>query len=224
VTNDRQVEWILKPVNFRFASVIAMPTPPLAGHRGDRAEGLAEGERTVAKQNPAHSPSAAGGDRRIKNRDAGPADASAKLNAWLQRIALSHQPSGQLARRCSSAETRAMPSHQRLGPDGCHCLHDRGKPPIRMQEEQTIAVRELDPTTHLALKHNQLTSEYGILSLKSANRPERRNQQPQKEEEQRYHRGRRYVIPSPHQSNVIRHFQEYMPYGLLVPDAPCFQT
>jgi len=51
-----------------------------------------------------------------------------------------------------------------------------------LEEKQAIAVRELDPTTHLALKHDQLTSERGILSLKSADRPERRNQQSQKEE------------------------------------------
>jgi hypothetical protein len=66
-----------------------------------------------------------------------------------------------------------------------------------------IAVRELDPTTDLALKHNQLMSERGILSLKLANRPKRRNQQPQKEEEQRDHRGRRYVIASPDQVNEV---------------------
>ena len=51
----------------------------------------------------------------------------------------------------------------------------RWKPPIQLQEEQAIAVRELDPTAHLALKYNQLTSERGILSLKPADRPERRN-------------------------------------------------
>jgi hypothetical protein len=61
-----------------------------------------------------------------------------------------------------------MPSHQRLGPDGRHCLHDRWKPPIQLEEEQAITVRELDPTSHLALKHNQLTSQRGILSLKPA--------------------------------------------------------
>src|SRR5215472_11792737 len=83
-----------------------------------------------------------------------------------------------------AAETRAMPSHQRLGPDSRHRLHDRWKPPIQLEEEQAIAVREPDPTTHLALKHNQLMSERGILSLKSADRSERRKQQPQKEEEQ----------------------------------------
>src|SRR5437667_6804762 len=96
-----------------------------------------------------------------------------------------------------------MPSHQRLGPDGRHCLHDRWKPPIQLEEEQAIAVRELDPTAHVTLKHNQLTSERGILSLKPADRPERRNQQPQKEEEQRDHRGRRYVIPSPDQTDEV---------------------
>jgi hypothetical protein len=43
----------------------------------------------------------------------------------------------------------------------------------------------------------------GILSLKPADRPERRNQQSQKEEEQRDHRGRRYVIPSPDQTDEV---------------------
>jgi len=72
-----------------------------------------------------------------------------------------------------------------------------------LQEEQAIAIRELDPTAHLALKHDQLTSERGILSLKSADRFERRNQQPQKEEKQRDHRGRRYVIPLPDQTDEV---------------------
>ena len=84
-----------------------------------------------------------------------------------------------------------------------HRLHDRWKPPIQLQEEQAIAVRELDPTAHLALKHNQLTSERGILSLKPTDRPERRNQQPQKEEEQRDHPGRRYVILLPDQTDDV---------------------
>jgi hypothetical protein len=72
-----------------------------------------------------------------------------------------------------------------------------------LQEEQAITVRELDPTADLALKHDQLTSERSVLSLKSADRPERRNQQPQKEEEQRDHCGRRYVIPSPDQTDEV---------------------
>jgi len=125
-----------------------------------------------------------------------------------------------------AAEARTMPSHQRLGPDGRHCLHDRWKPPIQLQEEQAIADRELDPTAHLALKYNQLASKRGILSLKSADRSERRNQQPQKEEEQRDHRGRRYVIPSLDQTDEVfgthrlsaRRFAEYLSLGQ-VPDA-----
>jgi hypothetical protein len=68
---------------------------------------------------------------------------------------------------------------------------------------RTGAVRKLDPTAHLALKHDQLTSERSVLSLKPADRPERRNQQPQKEEEQRDHRGRRYVIPLPDQTDEV---------------------
>jgi hypothetical protein len=67
-----------------------------------------------------------------------------------------------------------MPSHRRLGPDGRHCLHDRWKPPIQLKEEQAIGVGKLDPTAHLAMKHDQLTSERSILSLKPTDRPERR--------------------------------------------------
>jgi hypothetical protein len=47
------------------------------------------------------------------------------------------------------AVSHAYDQHQRLGPDGRHCLHDRWKPPIQLEEEQAIAVRELDSTTHL---------------------------------------------------------------------------
>jgi hypothetical protein len=72
-----------------------------------------------------------------------------------------------------------------------------------LEEEQAIAVRELDPAAHLALKYNQPTSERGILGLKPADRPERRNQQPQNEEKQRDHRGRRYVIPSSDQTDQV---------------------
>jgi hypothetical protein len=42
----------------------------------------------------------------------------------------------------------------------------------RCSPEQAIAVRELDPTAHLALKDNQLTSQHGILSLESVGREE----------------------------------------------------
>ena len=72
-----------------------------------------------------------------------------------------------------------------------------------LEEEQPIVVRELDAAAHLALKHNQLTSERGILSLKPADRPERRNQQPQNEEKQCDHPGRRYVIPSSDQTDEV---------------------
>jgi hypothetical protein len=44
------------------------------------------------------------------------------------------------------------------------------------KKKQPIAVRELDPTRHPALQHDQLTSERGILSLESADRPEGRKQ------------------------------------------------
>ena len=43
-----------------------------------------------------------------------------------------------------------------------------GRP--QLEEEQAISVREPNSTAHLALKHNQLTSQRGILSLKLADR------------------------------------------------------
>jgi hypothetical protein len=66
-----------------------------------------------------------------------------------------------------------------------------------------------------------LTSERGVLSLEPADRSERRNQQPQKEEEQRDHRGRRYVIPLPDQTDEVfsthrgRTEQSYGCFGLI---------
>jgi hypothetical protein len=42
-----------------------------------------------------------------------------------------------------------------------------------LDEEQAIAISKVNTTTHLALQHNQLMSERGILRLKSA--PSRRN-------------------------------------------------
>jgi hypothetical protein len=46
-------------------------------------------------------------------------------------------------------------------------------PTIQLRKEQAIAVVELDAAVNLALQHNQLTPERGILRLKSAVRLER---------------------------------------------------
>ena len=70
-------------------------------------------------------------------------------------------------------------------------LEERRKPTIQLDEEQAIAVRELDPTAHLALQHNQLLSQRGILRFKSALGLEERGSQVQEKEYQRGHRGRR---------------------------------
>jgi hypothetical protein len=60
-----------------------------------------------------------------------------------------------------------MPTHQGLGPDDRDGLQDRRKPSIQLDQEQAIAVREVDTTTHLPLQHNQLMSERRILCRKS---------------------------------------------------------
>jgi hypothetical protein len=62
----------------------------------------------------------------------------------------------------------AMPAHKGLWPDNHHGLEDRQAPTIKLDEEQPIAVRELDPTAHPVLQHNQLLPQRGILCFKSA--------------------------------------------------------
>ena len=81
-----------------------------------------------------------------------------------------------------------MPPHEGLGLDDRDGLEDRRKPSIQLDQEQAIAVRELDATAHLPPQHNQLMPERGVLGLKSALRLERRGEQGQEEAEQRDHR------------------------------------
>ena len=50
-----------------------------------------------------------------------------------------------------AAKPCAMPAHKGLWPDDHHGLEDRWKPAIQLDEKQTIAVGELNPTAHLAL-------------------------------------------------------------------------
>jgi len=82
-------------------------------------------------------------------------------------------------------------SKDSLWPDDHHGLEDRRAPTIKLDEEQAIAVREPDPTAHLALQHYQLVSQRGILCFKSALGLEERSNQVQAQEYQRDHRGRR---------------------------------
>src|SRR5262249_11051211 len=89
-----------------------------------------------------------------------------------------------------TAKSSAMPAHDGLRPQDYHGLENRRAPPIKLDEEQAIAVGELDPAAHLALQHNHLASEHGILCFKSALGLEGRGNQVQQEEYQRDHRGR----------------------------------
>jgi hypothetical protein len=69
-------------------------------------------------------------------------------------------------------------------------LENRRKPAIQLDEEQPVAVRQLDPTAHLTLQNHQLIAKRGILCFKSALGPEERGTQVQKKEYQCCHRGR----------------------------------
>src|SRR6266481_10031913 len=85
-------------------------------------------------------------------------------------------------------EAGPMPTHEGLGPNDSDGLEDRWKPSIQLDQEQAIAVREVDTTTYFPLHHDQLVSERRVLCLKSALRPERQGEQGQEEAEQRDHR------------------------------------
>jgi hypothetical protein len=63
-----------------------------------------------------------------------------------------------------------------------------------MKNRRSLAVRERDPTAHLALQHNQLLPQRGVLCFKSALGLKERDSQVQEEDYQRGHRGRRYAF------------------------------
>jgi hypothetical protein len=57
---------------------------------------------------------------------------------------------------------------ERLGTDDRDNVHNRWKPATNLDEKQTVAVRELNPTPDLAAQHDQLMSEHHILGFKPA--------------------------------------------------------
>jgi hypothetical protein len=61
-----------------------------------------------------------------------------------------------------------MPAHKCLRPDDRNSVEDSRKPTIELDEEQAIAIGKVNTTAHLALQHNQLMSERGILCFKPA--------------------------------------------------------
>src|SRR5262245_29696700 len=102
-----------------------------------------------------------------------------------------------------TAKSSAMPAHDGLRPQDYHGLENRRAPPIKLDEEQAIAVGELDPTAHLALQYHHLVPEGSILRFESALGLEGRGNQAQDEEYQRDHRGRRYAILSSNQTDNV---------------------
>jgi hypothetical protein len=53
-----------------------------------------------------------------------------------------------------AAKPSAMPAHKGLWPNDHHGLEDRRTPTIQLDEQQAIAVREMDTTAYLALQHD----------------------------------------------------------------------
>jgi len=61
-------------------------------------------------------------------------------------------------------------------------LRTDGNQRYSWMKNRRIAVRELDPTAHLALQHNHLMTQRGILRFKSTLGLEERSSQVQQEE------------------------------------------
>jgi hypothetical protein len=78
-----------------------------------------------------------------------------------------------------------------------HGLADRGEPAIEPDEEQAIAVVELDATAHLSLQHDQLLPERSIFRFKSTLGPEERSQQIEDQGNPGDHHRQRAAISSP---------------------------
>jgi hypothetical protein len=105
-----------------------------------------------------------------------------------------------LIRRISARRSgeRHFQRQYRRKPARCHrtrvsgrtivmALRTDGNHQIQLDEEQTIAVRELDAATHLPPQYDQLMSERSVLCFKSALRLERQGEQGQEEAEQSDH-------------------------------------
>jgi hypothetical protein len=86
------------------------------------------------------------------------------------------------------AKSRPVPPQEGLRTHDDDGFQDRGKPPIQLDKEQAIAIREPDPFAHLTPQDNQLLSKRRVLRLKPAPRLERRGQLSQDETEQSEHR------------------------------------
>src|SRR5262245_41105022 len=86
-----------------------------------------------------------------------------------------------------AAKASSMPTNDRLGPDNRNCLQDRREPPVQLDEEQAIGIREMNATSYLTPQHGHLTPERGVLRCKPALRPKGRGEQRQQKTDEREH-------------------------------------
>ena len=80
-----------------------------------------------------------------------------------------------------------MPPHEGFRTDDREDLQDRRKPPIQLDKEPAIVIRQPNPTMNLTPQNDQLMSEYRILCLKPALQIEGLGQDGQDEAEQCEH-------------------------------------
>jgi hypothetical protein len=76
-----------------------------------------------------------------------------------------------------AANASLMPPHDGLRLDDRDDLQDRREPPVRLDQEPTVGIRQRDPSLQLAPQHDQLMSQHCIFCLKPAVRLEWRGQE-----------------------------------------------
>jgi len=74
-----------------------------------------------------------------------------------------------------------MPPNDRLRPDDGEDLQNRREPTVKLDQKQSIEVRETDPAAHLTPQHDHLMPQRDILRLKLAFRFEWRSQDGQEQ-------------------------------------------
>ena len=80
-----------------------------------------------------------------------------------------------------------MPPNESFRLNNRENLQDRGKPAVKVDQEQSIQVRKVDPATNLTPQHHHLMPKRRVLGLKSAIRLEWQGQGGNDDAQQREH-------------------------------------
>ena len=61
-----------------------------------------------------------------------------------------------------------MPAHEGLRPNDGEDSQDRRKTAVKLEQKQSIEIREMDPALHLTAQHDHLVTERRMRALSAA--------------------------------------------------------